>query len=308
MTNDSEATTRRAPNFFVVGGQKCGTTSLHRYLSQHPDVFMAARKEPNYFNTDMYAPHFVRDESRYLSLFDAAQGESRRGEASPLYLHSTVAARAIKRFDDDAKVIILLRNPVDVMYSLHSQQLYNGRETIQDFETALAAEDDRKLGGRGLPSGYHLVESLLYRETVRFTEQVQRYLDEFEEDAVHIVIFDDLMEDPATVYRGTLEFLGVDPSFVPDFRTANTNKRVRSPTLKRALRVVPRMARRFGRRPPRSNVWRQAFRRLTSFNVVEEQRPDMSPELRARLQAELAPEVHDLGRLIGRDLDHWSRV
>ena len=142
----------KKPNFFIVGAAKCGTTSLYRYLRQHPDVFMPEQKEPNFFGSDL-SYRFPRiSQARYLSCFAKAKGETRIGEATTIYLYSEKAAEEIKAFSPEAKIIIMLRNPVDVLYSYHSQQLYSGNEDIPDFEEALRAEVDRlgRLLGRDL--------------------------------------------------------------------------------------------------------------------------------------------------------------
>ena len=164
----------RTPNLFIVGAPKCGTTSLDNYLRQHPDVFMSPKKEPHYFGSDLYAPRFIRDWETYRVLFSGATDEAVVGEASVWYLYSQNAAREIHSVCPNAKIIIMLRNPVDQMHSLHSQRLYSGLETIRDFEDALAAEADRKRGQR-IPPHAHPVEGLFYGDVASYAYQVERY-------------------------------------------------------------------------------------------------------------------------------------
>ncbi|NLF38083.1 sulfotransferase, partial [bacterium] len=106
--------TMRLPDFFIVGAPKSGTTALHAYLGRHPSIFVPARKEPHFFGSDIVSPAFVRDRDAYLSLFAGATTEARVGEASIWYLYSKRAAREIKEFNPDARIIIMLRNPVDM--------------------------------------------------------------------------------------------------------------------------------------------------------------------------------------------------
>src|SRR5882672_1680365 len=113
----------RKPDCFIVGAPRCGTTAMYTYLGQHPEIFMSARKEPHFFGTDLSSPALVRDEQQYLSLFAKAQNEKRAGEASVFYLYSQRAAREIHAFCPSARIIIMLRNPVEMMYSLHSRHL-----------------------------------------------------------------------------------------------------------------------------------------------------------------------------------------
>ena len=199
------------PNLFLVGAPKCGTTSMCWYLGEHPDIFMADTKELHYFGSDL-TPRRTMDEGEYLSHFRGARGERVVGESSVMYLASTTAAREIWEFSPTAAVIIMLRNPVDMVYARFAQMRRNGLEDIEDFEMALDAEPDRRLGRR-LPAvfGWRNVRRspklLCYCDTAAYSAQVQRYLDVFTRDKVHVVVFDDLARDPAAAYRDVLGFL-----------------------------------------------------------------------------------------------------
>src|SRR3954468_1950993 len=114
-----------SPSFFIVGAPKCGTTSLNDYLRQHPRIFIPERKELHYFGSDLTFLKTQRPtREEYLAHFAAAQPQQIAGEASVWYLYSQLAAREIHDFCREAKFIIMLRNPVDMMHSLHSQYLY----------------------------------------------------------------------------------------------------------------------------------------------------------------------------------------
>src|SRR5262249_18615363 len=156
----------------------CGTTALYTYLGQHPDIFMAAPKEPHFFGTDISSPGLVRDERQYLSLFAGARHEKRVGETSVFYLCSQRAAAEIHVFCPSARIIMMLRNPVEMMPSLHLRHLLVGVEPIGDFRAALAAEEERKRG-LCLPARPYPLQTLWYREMARYTRQVRRYLDVF---------------------------------------------------------------------------------------------------------------------------------
>src|SRR5882672_7839349 len=125
------------PNLFIVGAPRCGTTSMYDYLKQHPDVFMPEVKEPHFLGTDLTSSRFIRDEGKYQALFATAKNEKRIGEASVWQLYSKIAAYEIKEYSPTARVIIMLRNPVDMMYSLYGQHIFSGDEEISDFEEAL---------------------------------------------------------------------------------------------------------------------------------------------------------------------------
>ena len=135
---------RHRPDLFLVGAPKCGTTAFSDYLSQHPDIFMA-RKEMHFFGADLrFAPHFYRrDEAEYLAQFAARNNQRRVGEASVWHLFSKTAAAEIKAFSPEARIIVMLREPVEMMYSLFHYFRFDGNENLPTFEAALNAELSR---------------------------------------------------------------------------------------------------------------------------------------------------------------------
>jgi hypothetical protein len=292
------------PNFFIVGAPRCGTTAMYEYLRQHPDVFMPYRKEPVYFGSDLTRRQPPMTEAQYLDLFRPGAGRKRLGEASVWYLYSDSAPAEIKAFSTDPRIIIMLRNPVDMMYSLHSQLLFSSNEDLADFGEALAAEEDRR-HGRRMPPRARRPEGLQYRACGRYAAHVRRYLETFGPDAVHVIVYDDFSADPATSYRRTLEFLGVDPAFEADFSVVNRSKEARSRWLQQ-LTYAPWFMRTTAKLPkPVNHVIRRSLKRL---NFKEQPRTTLDPQLRARLTQEMAPDVTELGELLGRDLSSWRRL
>ena len=272
---------------------------------------MPEEKEPHYFGCDLSKrpgfPYYAMDEKKYLSLFAEGAHFKRVGEASVYYLVSTRAASEIKEFSPSAKIIIMLRNPIDMMNSLHSHHVYTASEDIESFALALEVEDDRKLGMR-IPKSRGLVDGLFYRHVAKYAEQVQTYFKVFGRQNVHVIIFDDFRNDTPGVYAQTLRFLDVNPEFRPDFSIINDNRRARSgilryiwanrpPILQRVLldRINPS--------PPR----RLLISALQWIYRRPAPRLPLDPELRRRLQAEFKEEVVQLSRLLGRDLTHWCR-
>ncbi len=140
----------RKPNLFIVGAPKSGTTSLFHALAQHGAVFACKKKEPLFFGSD-FSKNRCYTEEEYLDLFAAAKEETYLLEATTWYLFSERAAREIFEFNPESKIIIMLRNPVDLLYSLYYQRLFNGDEDLLTFEAALAAEPFRRMGYR-IPS------------------------------------------------------------------------------------------------------------------------------------------------------------
>jgi hypothetical protein len=292
----------RKPDFFIVGAAKCGTTALYEYLNQHPDIFMSAEKEPAYFCTDLNP--LRRSEEEYLQLFAPATTEKRIGEASSSYLYSKEAATEIKKFCPEARIIIMLRNPVDMLHARHAQLCYHCMEDIEDFSEALAAEQDRK-EGRRTARPEHSIRHLFYRETAKYTEQIQRYVDLFPADRIKIIIFDDFKSETARVYREVCEFMGVDPSFEPTFSVVNENRRVRSRLLQQLLEVPGPMLRKIGRPLTPRRLRHTVMKELRQINSTPAPRIPLDADLRRALQAELRPEVMRLSQLLNRDLSHW---
>ncbi len=279
----------RWPDFFLVGAARSGTTSMFTYLKQHPEVFVSVLKEPHFFGSDLTRqPHTVRDPEVYLSLFEDAEPWQKAGEGSVWYLLSKTAAADIKEVCPDARILMMLRNPVDMVNSLHSLYLRTGNEELGDVEEAVAAAPDRRQGLR-IPAEAYFPEGLVYTEVALYHEKVRRFLDAFGADRVRIVIFDDFTADTPAVYRDTVSFLGVDPGFEPnwDLRAANAAFR---PNVLRQLRKLP---------PELRRVMRGSGRRH-----LGDKKP-MGPELRARLRGHFAADVGKLSALIGRDLGHW---
>lgn len=297
----------RKPDFFIVGAPKCGTTALYRCLEAHPEIFVPQRKELHHFGTDLYSPTYVRDFDQYLSLFACAGEERRLGEASVWYLFSKRAAMEIKAFCPQASVIIMLRDPVEMLYSLHSQHLYNGTEEIRDFGAALDAEDDRRRGQR-LPPGVPAVERLFYHEVGQYRDQVARYLSAFGSDQVRVIIYDDFKQDPVRSCREAFAFLNVDPEVAPAISVVNPNKKLRSKAAQSILDQPPRLLGKVARPLTTPALRHKLFAKAQQVNTSYETRPPLLVQLRRQLQKEFAPEIERLSELLGRDLTYWSRT
>ena len=284
----------RRPNFFIVGAPRCGTTSLWAYLKGHPDIFMSPEKELYFFDSDLRARNgSALTMAEYLNHFSGAVDEAKVGEATPSYLRSQRAAQDIKAFCPEAQIIIMLRNPVDVIHSLHNSAL-DGSELNTDLEAALKADAERTAR-----------ERIGYREFADFPEQVRRYFDLFGRENVHTIVYDELTENPSAVCRSVEHFLGVRANFAAEMPWINPNRQARNLRLQWILRRPPPVLRKIGHVLMPRWLRPRVQRTLTNSNLVAKPRAPMDPSLRRRLQREFEPKVEQLGKLIGRDLAGW---
>jgi hypothetical protein len=300
------------PDLFIVGAPKSGTTSLYEWLKGHPEVFMTPVKEPCYFSRDLAADksgNFLRydlDRARYLALFEAAgEGAKRVGEASTRYLYSKDAAGLIAAEQPDARIVAILRNPVDMIASLHAHKLAGGTEDLESLEAALDAESERH-AGRRIPrdSNPYLAT---YRDRARFGEQIPRWFDAFGPERVQVILFEEMVRDPAAQFRRLLDFLDIDPEYQPEsFAAHNPAHGARggvmrtvarsTPVQFAAWKVLPAV---LGDARTRSLARRFGHSKLRRRTVA---RAEVPAELRRRLEQEFAPDVARLSGLIGRDV------
>jgi hypothetical protein len=298
------------PNLFLVGQPKSGTTALHQFLGQHPQIFMSGIKEPHFFCRDFHqesdnyygSPRFFdfREETQYLELFANAKGEAILGESSTNYLYSQVTAENIYRFNPEAKIIIILREPADYLYSLHSHYVKFTEENEPDFDRALAKESLRRQGKFTSPR-VTSPSYLYYSDRVRYYQQVKRYYDIFESSQIKVVLFEEFRAENERVYREILQFLAVDPDFIPEYDSINVNKEVRFQALNNLVNnpILKNISK---------NLISQEFNEFIRDKVVEKflwhqaPKPKLPEEMKIKLMEQYKEEVVRVGELIGIDL------
>ncbi len=293
------------PSFFIVGAPKCGTTAMYEYLRVHPKIFMP-EKEVYFFCKDLTFREPRPSMSYYLSLFADADPGLLCGEASIWYLYSKTAALELKQFNPDAKIIIMLRNPIQMLYSLHSQLFYGGSENIPVFEDALEAEPQRRKGELIPPliGGPH--QALYYSEVAKYAQQVARYINVFGKEQVRVIVYDDFAKDSALVYRQTLQFLGLDDTFSVDTKRINPNKTIKYPVLRDLLiKRSPWLIKTVKLLLPSKKLRTWVQNNLWAINTKYVERPPMNPDTKAFLQQAYKSDVAELSQLLDRNLMHW---
>jgi hypothetical protein len=310
---EARAGGRRAPDFFIVGQPKSGTTALHEMLRRHPQVFMPASKEPWFMADELHerTPPRPGGTSRtleeYLRLFEHATPEQRIGEASPLYLWSKTAASHIAEVRPDARIIAILREPASLLRSLHMQFIETYVETESDFRRAISLEQDRR-EGRHVPRYTYWPQALMYSEHVRYVEQLGRYEALFSPERMMVLIYDDFRRDNEATVRKILRFIEADDTMPIELMEANPTVAVRSQRLHELVHAVS-----VGR-GPLSLAVKGAIKALTPRRLRREAlfatqrrvaygRPQPADEafmleLRARFKGEVAA----LGEYLDRDL------
>ena len=202
------AAIRPLPDFLILGAQKAGTTALYAYLRRHPQITGPSWKEVSFFDR-----HYARGEAWYRGNFpNALRARGLVGEGSPSYLFHPLAPERVARLLPDARLIALVRNPVDRAFSHYQHEVALGREPLS-FEDALAAEDERLHGEEERlladPTYFsHAWWNHTYRARGRYAQQLERWLAVFPRERLLILPSEDLLEDPDGTYGRVLEFLG----------------------------------------------------------------------------------------------------
>ena len=298
------------PNLFIVGQPKSGTTALHQFLGQHPEIYMSSIKEPHFFCADFHLESDraygkqrffdFRNEAAYLQLFAKAKNVKIAGESSTNYLYSQVAAEKIHNFNPDAKIIIILREPAKFIYSLHSHYVKFTEENEPDFLTALALEDERRqeksFSPRVISPSY-----LYYSQRVQYYQQVKRYCDRFDSKQIKVIIFEEFKSENDRIFREILEFLGVDANFTPEYAAVNVNKEVKFKVINNLINspLVKNISK---------NLLSQEFNDFVRDNIVEKflwhQAPKttISEDIKVQLMQEYSQEVVKISELLGVDL------
>ncbi|CAN5787513.1 sulfotransferase [soil metagenome] len=269
------------PNFLVIVAPRCGTSSLARYRRVHPEVFLAVPKELRFFDRE-----FDRGLGWYRERFAAVDGERAVGEASPSYLYRAEAVERMATTVPHARLIAILRDPVARAYSHYWMERMRGRER-RSFAEAVDAE----LGPGAGVSRSAEATGVAYLDRGRYLSQLERVGEHYPRSSLLVLVFDDVVADPAESYRKVCRFLAVSDTFVPPLLGTAVNPSVafRSLGLRRLAKQLPDPARRVVER-----VNTRSFRY-----------PPLDPGLRARATAYLEDDTRALGIWLDRDLSSW---
>ncbi len=303
------------PNFLIIGAARSGTTSLYNYLKQHPQIYMCPIKEPTFFlcdrdgiESELERPEFkeikrliekktrrtkITDIETYQTLFQGVTDETAIGEASPDYLWIPRAVKRIRHYIPRAKLIAILRDPVERAYSDYLGRVADLRWPLEDFAQISTRIQESK-NWWTTPRHAYIVAGFYHAH-------LKRYFDIFDRDQIKVYLYKDLKANNIRILQDIFQFLDVDVLFVPDVSIKY------SPTGIPRNRFVHDLIRK--RNPIRTffkpfvpTVLRQYIAKLKSSNLI---RPQLAPEVRQELLTLYQDDILKLQDLIERDLSAW---
>ena len=294
------------PNFLIIGTAKSGTTSLHTYLNQHPEIYMSPHKEPRFFafeGEDLDPQHPIHRKTitnleAYQALFDGVSGEKAIGEASPSYLVEPKAPERIQRYIPKTKMIAMLRNPAERAYSHFLHLIKYNYESCHDFGLALQKKDELRIGPWS-PRHDYLLFGYYY-------SNLKRYFEMFDRKQIKIFLFEELKSDPIALLQKIFRFLEIDDTFIPDI------------SLHHSVSGIPK-SRTFHNFLSRSNPIKSFMkpflrpfiskdfqaRLIYSLKLRNLQKPQLSQEVRSYLTDIYREDILNLQKLIQVDLSEW---
>ena len=292
----------RKLDFFIVGAQKAGTSSLYQYLAQHKEVFLPQGKDFFAFNDD---PVYGVPGSKLKAYYRGYGGQPRVGGSNVQIMPFPEAVRNLYDYNPEIQLIAMLRNPVDRAYSAYWMMRRTGREPCATFEAALAEDVQRARCG-----GFREKAELCYLEHGNYYDQLSLIYRYFDRERVFVGLFEDLVANPEQLTRTILRRLNVDTSNLRiDFsKAANEASMPRSMILQRIMKGQSGLKKMYRSLTPlglqiRANE--AIFTKLEERNLKPVSYPPMAQDTRANLADHFRPGNEKLSALLGRDLSHW---
>ncbi len=290
------------PNFLIIGAAKAGTTALHQYLQQHPQIYMTPTKETNFFafegeDTNFQGPgdealkeFSITDLSTYQAEFSGVNQESAIGEACPSYLYYPQAATRIKQYIPNTRLIVILRNPVDRAYANFLHTVRDDRETYQDF--ALALGDEERRIAQNWEWFWHYIQVGFYGQ------QLQHYYENFAPSQIKVYLYEDLKQNAVALLQDIFRWLEVDPTFVPDMALRPNKSGMPKNQLLHQILTKPN---------PLKTLLKPLFPAKIRQNIQHKNlnTPQISQEVKQSLLDLYRADILQCQDLIQRDLEPW---
>jgi hypothetical protein len=290
----------KLPNFLVVGAAKSGTTSLFDYLCQHPEIYGPTVKEPGYLLSDNRFSH-VHSQKEYEKLFKKSDNFKAVGEGTVSYLADPKSPELIKEYLGDVKILIMLRNPIDMSYSLWKHLKRDLNEELGYFE-AIEEWDKRKVSNEFVNS--RLAIDWDYIGRAKFYNQVKRFIEGFSQ--VKVVFFEDFRKDNRAFYDDICQYLGVKEGVEIDFKVVNQAFKPKSKSFQKLLMKRNPVKELIKKVLPLSFLVKIKYQVLKVNEAKDDTQP-LSGEERIKVKKMLESDVKMLSELLGRDLGEiWT--
>ena len=290
------------PNFFLIGTQKGGTTSVYHYLDQHSEIFMCPEKEPFYFmaeGMENASETYITDLNEYASLFTSVRNEKAIGEATTLYLSCPwVPGRIRETIGSEVKFIAILRNPVERAWSHYLMHARKGHPMFsEDFGMAIQQNYSFTRNDEVWEMGFYNIGL--------YSEQLKRYFQHFDRENFLILLFDDLRKDVVSFMQSIYSFLELENTgFIPDtarrYNEASYYKH-KSQILDRFLnkKNLPRSV-------TKKILGNKGWNNFSQWmNAKNTEKPVIDPKIRKQLNSSYSNEIKELESMLGRDLSSW---
>jgi hypothetical protein len=297
------------PDFLLVGAPKAGTTALHVALARHPGLYLSPVKEPKFFLTDGAPPagpggpgdaatfrRYVWTRQDYEALFDPAPAGTLKGESTTLYLRDPQAHRRIAAAVPHARLVAVIRDPVDRAHSNWTHLRSAGLEPEPDFLRACALEESRAARGWG--------PFWRYVGLSRYGAQLEHLFSVVPREQVHVVLYRDLRLDPVSTVDGICAFLGAGTGVLGEVPAENVTAAAAGSRADRLLgRMLPTLDRLPAAVRDRAVPW--VRRRLQR---EQRTRSPLTPAERAALLPAFEDDITLLEKLTGFGLEHWREL
>ncbi len=299
-------TSRRFPDFYILGAPKAGTSSLAQYLDDHPGIFVSKPKEPRFFADD-FGDREITDEQTYLDLFKDAGEDVILGEATTDYLVSEVAVDRILAVRPDARFVVMLRNPIQMVPAMHAQERKNGYETIVDPAEAWAMIEERK-AGRGIPALCNEPKRLFYDDRCRLGEQIKRLTGKVAPDRLQIIFMEDFAAETERVYREAQAFVGVSSYEPRDFPIVNQRHHIKHPAMLQLWKLGMTAKDKLGLKTNFGLLSKVQALGMSSDPVATRADGGDPLAFKRTLRDAFRADVELLAELTGRDLSGWLHL
>jgi hypothetical protein len=285
-------------DFFIVGAPKAGTTSLYHYLEEHPEIEMSSQKEPDYFSDIplqeqgmYYGKNRINTLDKYESLFAQKEGVI-YGEGSVSYLFYENVAEDIKKYNPNAKIIIMLRNPIDRAFSHY----------LMDYRLGLVSDSfEDIINKKSKYKNAHLFYQQ-YIEVSEYAKQIQRYCNVFSTDNLLLIDYEDFKGDVSGTVDLVYDFLKVSTEFAAD---VNTKHNTFTMPKNKGIRFIYSFV--FLRKILTFIFPKSLVKNIKGLLFKADKKPELLEETRNQLKQFFSDDVRELGRVLGKDYSKWTK-